>query len=67
MSENEATCKDCLFSVLHESNSRVCHRYPPVPMEDGRTIFPIVRNDWFCGEIQPIKDLDGKLFSEWIK
>ena len=50
------SCKSCKFSAVENVLLR-CRRYPPVYfLENKFAVFPLVRDDEWCGEYLP-KDL----------
>lgn len=45
-------CKNCKwFTVDRYSDTGHCRRLPPTASQNGdHALFPIVRDEWFCGE-----------------
>jgi hypothetical protein len=53
------SCKDCkFFRKLKRKRGKVgeCRRFPPVPCSTSYSVvawvFPVVRENWWCGEFQ---------------
>ena len=62
-------CENCRFylsndyeqdDVTYDSTYGVCRRFPPRRVDGVYSVFPIVEDDWFCGEHQ-------KKFDQTIK
>jgi len=54
-------CSDCKFysteeyeieGISYERTFGICRRYPPRRIDGTNSAFPVVEDDWWCGEHQ---------------
>ena len=58
LNEHLPACSECAFSEMHETDDSLfrCHRKSPLHVNRETAIWPIVREDDWCGEFRKAKN-----------